>query len=223
MDQQLLDIFVGTPKTYGVADAADPFDRLWTTAFYKEPLPGPLRLGKLGLDGDKPADTRYHGGEQQAALMYCIDRYPAWRNEFGLRDLNAPCFGENFSVRGLDEDSVCIGDVFRIGSARSGATVQVSQPRQPCSKLAKRNRLKDLVDRVIETGWSGWYLRVLEEGDVRAGDRIERIEHPYPQWTVKRVSAIRNGLHSRREEAAELSRCEALSPEWRQKLGGALG
>jgi len=211
---QLLNIFIGKPKTYGVEGAPDPFNRKWRTAIFKQPVLGKVHLSRLGLEGDGVADTRYHGGEQQAVLAYSADRYPRWRSEFNHPDFAPCCFGENFSVAGQDEDTVCIGDTFRIGAA----IVQVSQPRQPCSNLAKRNRHKDLVLEVIQTGWSGWYLRVLQEGPVAAGDEIERTDHPYPQWTVSRVGKIRNFRKDRSEEARELARCESLSPEWRELL-----
>jgi MOSC domain-containing protein YiiM len=207
----LINIFVGLPKTYGSENATDPLERPWRTAIFKQPVLGKVHLGKLGLEGDGVANTHYHGGEQQAVLAYSADRFPRWQKEFNHPGFAPGCFGENLSVTGQDEDSVCIGDTFRIG----GAIVQVSQPRQPCGTLARRNRHKALVEEVIQTGWSGWYLRVLQEGAVRADDPIELLEHPYPQWNVALVGRIRNFLKDHREEARELSNCPLLSPEWR--------
>ena len=211
---QLLAIFVGKPKSYGTEGAENPFDRKWRTAFYKQPVLGKVHLGKLGLEGDGVADTRFHGGEHQAVLAYSADRYPRWRNEFDHPHFSPCCFGENFSVSGQDEDTVCVGDTYQIGEA----IVQVSQPRQPCSNLAKRNRHKPLVEEVLQTGWSGWYLRVLQEGAVAPGDEINFLERPYPQWPVALVGKIRNFRKEHLDQARELAKCEALSPEWRGLL-----
>jgi MOSC domain-containing protein YiiM len=127
-------------------------------------------------------------------------------------DLPYGAFGENFTVRGVTEADVCIGDVFAVG----GVLVQVSQPRQPCWKLARRWRVKDLAARVQATGRTGWYFRVLEEGEVTPGLRLVLRERPWPQWTVARANEI---MHERRDDrAAALAACPSLSANWRETL-----
>ena len=204
---RLASIQVGLPRTYGVAGAADPMDRPWTTAFFKEPVDGPVWLGRLNLEGDRQADPRYHGGPDKAVMAYAAAHYPLWRAEVGTAEMGPGGFGENFTVEGADEASVCIGDVYAIGDAR----VQVSQPRAPCWKVARRWRVKDLSARVQRTGRTGWYLRVLEEGRVAPGDALELLERPHPEWSVARANAALYGKPSNVAEMLELSRVDALS------------
>lgn len=210
----LQSILVGLPKTYGSDKATDPLEKTWRTAIFKQPVTGKVRLNKLGLEGDGVGNTKYHGGEQQAVLAYSADHFPRWQSEFNHPDFAPGCFGENFSVTGQDEETVCIGDTFKIGEA----IVQVSQPRQPCGTLARRNRHKALVEEVLQTGWSGWYLRVLQEGFVCAGDRVDLIEHPYPRWTIALVAKVRHYIKDHRAGAQDLAECPLLSPEWRSHM-----
>ena len=125
-----------------------------------------------------------HGGPEKAMLAYCADHYPLWNAELGRDDLGDGSFGENLSISGMDERSVAIGDVYRIGSA----VVQVSQPRQPCWKLARRCRLPTMPAKAIATGRLGWYFRVLEPGEITAGDRVDPRERPSPEWTISRIN-----------------------------------
>ena len=176
----LVSIQVGRPKNHGIKNAPDPMDRVWRTGFYKEPVLGPVWLGKTNLDGDGQADRRFHGGPNQAVLAYSADHYPLWREELEIPDMTFGAFGENFSIAGLTEKTVCIGDIYAIGETR----MQITKPRQPCWKLARRWRGPDLVERVLATGRSGWYLRVLAEGIVEAGMRVVLLEQPYPEQTI---------------------------------------
>lgn len=210
----LLAIHVGTPRTYGRPDAEDPMDREWTTSFFKEPVNGPVWVHTARVEGDQPANREAHGGPEQAALIYSADHYVDWRDELGIADFGYGAFGENFTIGGLDEESVCIGDVFVVGDTR----LQVSKPRAPCWKIDRRWRRDDLTRRVGETGRTGWYVRVLAEGAVAPGQEVSLAERPCPAWTVARVSDVMGRRRSRVNEAAELARCELLSPDWRAKL-----
>ena len=210
----LLAIHVGTPKTYGRPDAEDPMDREWTTSFFKEPVEGPVWVYRTCVEGDQPANSDAHGGPEQAALVYAASHYASWRSELGMPDMGHGAFGENFSVSGLTEDTICIGDVLAVGEAR----IQVSKPRAPCWKINRRWRREDLVRRVQETGRTGWYVRVLEEGAVEPGQAVRLEARHCPEWTVSRVSRLMGDRRSRPDEAAALSRCEYLSPDWRAKL-----
>jgi MOSC domain-containing protein YiiM len=218
-------IQVGQPRTYGSeppGDApADPFGRPWSTGFYKQPVAGPVRLGATNLDGDGQADRENHGGPDKAVCVYSADHYPYWRETLGL-DLPLGAFGENFTVEGLTEADVCIGDVWSVSGAASEAVqpdavrVQVSQPRQPCWKLARRWRLKTLTAQVVENGRTGWYFRVLTEGTVAPGMALALVERPCPEWTVARANGAMYRDKHNRDAAKQLAYLPQLSASWRE-------
>jgi MOSC domain-containing protein YiiM len=135
------------------------------TAIFKSPVEGPVRVTRLGLDGDAQADARHHGGPEMALLAYSATHYPHWRAFLG-RDLERGQFGENLTVSRLEEREVRIGDLFRCGTAIVG----VSKPRSPCFKVGVRVGNPALVDAYLDSGRWGIYLRVVEEGVVAAGD-----------------------------------------------------
>lgn len=205
---------VGLPRALGVAGSADPMDRPWTSGFFKGPVAGPVRVTTTGLVGDGQADLVNHGGAEKAVLAYSARHYESWRAELNLPEMPFGAFGENLSVAGLTEDDVCIGDVWGCG----GVTLEVSQPRQPCWKLVRRWRVKDLPARVVETGRSGWYLRVLREGELQAGDPLVLHSRPNPDWTVRRAHRV---MHSRKHdpnESAAMLAAAGLSLSWQQGL-----
>lgn len=177
------------------------------TGFWKSEVTGPVMLRRTNLDGDGQADLRVHGGEHQAVLCYSADHYPAWRDELGI-DMPRGAFGENFTVEGQTEWDVCIGDIYEIGEA----TVQVSSPRGPCFKVSFRWNLPDLTARVEKTGRHGWYLRVLTEGLVEAGQRLTLQDRPNPLWTVRRASDVYRGRAGDRASALKLAQIPGLMP-----------
>ena len=203
---RLIEIRTGKPASLG--------DGTLVSAINKTPRSGPVALRRLGLDGDEQADRRFHGGPDKAVLHYAADNYDAWRAEQPAQpELFAPgAFGENFVSRELNETNVCLGDVFRIGAAE----VEVSQPRQPCFKLNHRFHQGDMARRVQTTGRTGWYYRVLTEGDVAAGDVITLIERPFPDWTLRRVQ---QHLYVKTQDATAietLAKLPALSESMRK-------
>lgn len=140
----LVSIQVGKPEHREPVEG-DTSTKPWTTAFYKQPVDGPVQVAGAGLEGDGQADLRHHGGPDKAVCVYSAEHFAYWRDDLGFgEEFGGGAFGENFTVAGLDESSVCIGDVWRIGNVE----LQVTQPRQPCWKLARRWRLKDLTARV---------------------------------------------------------------------------
>jgi MOSC domain-containing protein YiiM len=145
--------------------------------------------------------------------MYAAAHYPRWRRELD-REIGPGDFGENLTVDGLDEDTVCVGDVYQVGPAR----LQVSHPRQPCATLARRHQIADMIAIVRANGRSGWYLRVLVEGWLEAGHPIQRLERPNPEWTVRRAARAMLTRERNRVEATALARCRGLSDEWRERL-----
>jgi MOSC domain-containing protein YiiM len=209
---RLLEVRTGRVRLHGQEGAADPLLRPWRSAIAKEPAQGPRRLGVLGLEGDEVADARHHGGPDQAVLGYAAAHYPRWREE-GFEA--APgAFGENLLFEGLADADVCIGDSFALGSAR----LQVSHPRQPCGTLAKRFGRGDVVARVWETARGGWYFRVLEEGEVEAGQALRLLARPNPGWTVARVLRAYWRAADEPEEARAAAAVPLLTAHWPAKL-----
>ncbi|MBE9168757.1 MOSC domain-containing protein [Pleurocapsales cyanobacterium LEGE 06147] len=205
----ILSIQIGLPKQLGVEGATDPMDRPWTTGFFKEPITGTIHLGKTNLVGDGQADLVLHGGPEKAVLAYAASHYPHWQQELDLPNFSYGAFGENFTVSGQTEADVCIGDIFAVSEAQ----IQVSQPREPCWKLARRWRIKDLPKRAIDTGRLGWYFRVLSEGLVERGQPLLLVERPLPQWSIARVN---HAFYHRKGRCAQLAACPLLSSSWRQ-------
>jgi MOSC domain-containing protein YiiM len=150
----------------------------------KNPVPRAV-LRFTNFDGDRQADRVNHGGLEKAVCVYPFDHYPYWNRRLG-RDLQPGAFSENLTVSGAIEAEVCVGDVFRIGEA----TVQVSQPRMPCAKLAGKNASKLLPKLLADTGYTGFYMRVLSEGSVKAGDGFDLIRAHPERITIADVNAI---------------------------------
>ena len=155
MTPTIVSIQVGLPSMHGIEGAADPMDQPWHSGFFKETVSGHVHVGKLNLDGDGQADLKNHGGPDKAILCYSADHYPHWKNLLNLTVFPYGAFGENLTIAGLDEQTIFIGDVWRVGDVQ----IQVSQPRQPCWKLAYRWKMPELPEWVIENGKSGWYVR----------------------------------------------------------------
>ncbi|MHB8576232.1 MAG: MOSC domain-containing protein [Dehalococcoidia bacterium] len=209
---RLVSIQVAAPRRIEPAEAPNPAGEAWTTGFFKQPVSGAVWLGQTNVAGDGQGDRKNHGGPDKAVLAYAAAHYPHWRGELALPDLPYGAFAENFTVDGLDEGTVCIGDRFAIG----GALLQVSQPRQPCWKIAARWQLPDLTARVEASGRTGWYLRVLCEGSVAAGADVLLLERPNPAWTIVRATSVmRRRGHA---DTAELAACPGLSDAWQTGL-----
>lgn len=181
----------------------------------KHSVVGPVRLDALGLAGDEQGDLNVHGGPDKAVHVYAWEHYVSWRSELPgssvLRTGAAGAFGENFSVDGMNEWSVCIADRWQIGNA----IVEVSQGRQPCWKLNHRFGADDTALRVQQTLRSGWYLRVVQPGTVAAGDAIQLVGRSHPDWSVARLLAL---IRDRSCEVAALQEALALplTPSWRR-------
>ena len=177
-------VLIGRPREFPADSGFGRWGRPWRTSIYREPICNPVSVGPLGLEGDQVADPRYHGGPDKALLAYSAEHYPVWRERLGLEAMGPGGFGENLTVRCLDESAVRRGDVWGVGTA----VLQVSQPRPPCWKLARRWKLKELPRLVQQTGWGGWYLRVLQEGQVGPGDWIQLIERDPAAPTILEVA-----------------------------------
>jgi MOSC domain-containing protein YiiM len=176
----VLELRVGRVTTIGDAGREEP------SAIAKGRAAGRLPLGREGFTGDTVADRRHHGGPDKAVCVYPASRYEGWLARYGAQ-LPRPAFGENLLVGGCDESETQVGDVFALGSA----LVQVSQPRVPCHKPAAFTGERRLTLDLRATGWTGWYLRVLREGEVGEGDAAELVERLPGAWSVLRLNEAR--------------------------------
>jgi MOSC domain-containing protein YiiM len=184
-----------------------------TTGICKRPVSVPLRLRKLGFDGDGVADTKNHGGPDKAVCVYSFDHYPFWEKILGIK-LPAAAFGENLSVSNLKEDDVCIGDIYLLGTA----TVQISQPRQPCRTLAARYGRNDLVKLVVNSGYSGFYFGVMQEGVVKVGNPLILEEKDPQKISVAFANRIYHHDRRNREGIESVLAVPALSESWQRSL-----
>lgn len=208
-----------SPATVVSVNVGRPREVTWkgktvTTGIFKAPIAGRVRLRRLNLDGDGQADLTVHGGADMADYAYPREHYAFWRDELPGLDLPWGAFGENLTTAGLGEDSVCIGDRYRIGSAE----VRVTQPRVPCFKLGIRHGRDDIVKRFLWSGRSGFYLAVTREGEVRTDDRIERLEQGHPALSVAAVARLhreRPADAASRELMALAAECGMLAETWR--------
>ncbi|MGQ0600690.1 MAG: MOSC domain-containing protein [Anaerolineales bacterium] len=175
---QVVSINLGRPQT------CTYFGREVETGGHKQPVAEAF-LRQTGFDGDGQADLKNHGGPDKAVCVYVFDHYPFWEQWLG-QTLAPGAFSENLTLSGAPETEVCIGDVWQVGAAR----LQVCQPRMPCSKLAGRRDSKALPAEIHTTGYSGYYLRVLQEGMVRAGDTIEVIARDPASVTVQFINEL---------------------------------
>jgi MOSC domain-containing protein YiiM len=153
-----------------------------TTSIFKESVAGPIRVQRLGLDGDKQADLTVHGGPEKAVYAYPSEHYEYWRAEL-RRSLPWGMFGENLTTQGVLEDEVRLEDEFRIGTA----TVKVTQPRFPCYKLGIKFGTMEMVHRFHASGRSGFYLAVLKQGEIEAGDKIELVRQNISYPTISEI------------------------------------
>ena len=214
MTARLLSMQIGKIQQLGRPDATDPHDRPWTTAFFKTPVMGPCEVNREGLAGDESADREHHGTLEKAVLFYAAEHYPRWQAEYNLPEMPFGGFGENFTVSELDESNVCIGDSWSLGET----VLQVSQPRQPCWKLARRWSMKELPALVNKHHRSGWYCRVVQTGLVNVQQEVKLLARPNPDWSIARASDV---MYQAKHDAA-LSHALAALPElaesWREEL-----
>ena len=202
---KLLSVNVSLPKEI------DHRGKTVTTGIFKEPVDGRVMLRGLNLDGDGQADLIGHGGKFRAVYVYSYDNYAYWKRELGRTDFTFGQFGENFTVEGMLDDAVHVGDIFRVG----GALVEVTQPRVPCFKLAIRMGLEGFQNLLLSSNRIGFYLRVLEEGEVGAGDVIEPVKTDPRRMTVGKVNNLLYFDLGNLEDSRKALRIKALSPGWR--------
>lgn len=180
-------------------------------------MKGRIALRKLNLDGDRQSDLSVHGGEHKAVYCYPIEHYDYWRAELPGRSLPTGVFGENFTIEGLTEDTVNIGDQFAVGSAE----IVVSQPRLPCYKLGIRFESDDMVKKFLASRRTGFYLAVTREGEVGAGDEIARLSHDPESISVATITRLYVAKQYDAEDLRQVQRASELSAlpdSWKQYL-----
>ena len=184
------------------------------TGIFKEPVNRRVQVKTLNIDGDGQADLIGHGGEIRAVLVYSFENHAYWATELHRADLSFGQFGENFTVEGMLDDEIHVGDRFRIGTA----VFEVTQPRVPCYKLAIKMETEGFYNQLLRHGRPGFYFRVLEEGEIGAGDAIERISvHPV-EMTVRQMSNLLYFEKDDLDGARNALRIQALSPGWRHSF-----
>jgi ferredoxin-NADP reductase/MOSC domain-containing protein YiiM/ferredoxin len=188
------------------------------TGVFKEPVSGHRRVGKLNIEGDGQGDRAGHGGEQRAVFVYQIESYRYWERELGRNDFVYGQFGENFTVEGLGDDEVCIGDRYQIGTA----TFEVTQPRVTCYRVGIRMNDPRIPALLVSHHRPGFYFRVLEEGEVRAGDQIIKVASGPEQMPVAEADALLYLPGHSRQQLLRALRIPALSPGWQTSFQALL-
>ncbi len=209
---KLVSINVGLPR------AVEWHGERVRTGIFKEPVAGRVAVGRLNLAGDRQADPEVHGGDSKAIYAYANEHYAYWREQLPGVALTWGMFGENFTTDGLLEDEVAIGDRFRIGTAE----VEVTQPRLPCFKLGVKFGRDDMSKLFLASGRTGFYLRVVREGEAGAGDAIEPLHGEVNRITVAEITHLylrRDNGRAKLEQAAQLA---ALPEGWKRHFRNQL-
>jgi MOSC domain-containing protein YiiM len=206
--ERLLSINVGLPR-----------DVAWRgetvhTAIWKQPVQGRIRVRRLNVEGDGQGDLAGHGGEHRAVMVYQMDAYRYWEAQLGRNDFSYGQFGENFTVDGLPDDEVCIGDRYRIGNA----LFEVTQPRVTCYRVGIRMAEPAMAALLVSHHRPGFYFRVLEEGEVGAGDEIVKVADGPERITVADIDALLYLPNPSREQLERSLRVPALSQGWKTSL-----
>lgn len=184
------------------------------TAIFKEPVAGAVAIRKLNLTGDQQADLTVHGGSEKAVYAYPMEHYEYWRKQLSDVSLSWGAFGENLTIEGLTEHTVCIGDVLRIGSA----VLQVTQPRMPCYKLALRFNRDDIIKRFLVSGRSGFYFSVIEPGDVGARSKVEILDRDSNNVTVNDILRLYLGQTRDPQLLQRAINVSSLPENWKAQL-----
>lgn len=209
---RLLSVNVGLPQ------AMEWEGRAFESGIGKAPVVGRIAARGINLDGDGQSDRVNHGGPLKALYAYPFEHYPFWKELLGT-DLPMGALGENLTVEGLDETSVCSGDRFRIGTAEFVATI----PREPCFKLAALRGTNAVVKAMLDTGFSGWYLAIVREGEIGAGDAITPLERDPRRVRIADLTPLLTGTPTDLLAMERAMNLETITPYWRAKVARRLG
>src|SRR5215471_11992315 len=209
---RLLSVNVGLPRDI------EWKGRTVHTGIWKVPVRGRCGVGRLNLEGDGQGDLAGHGGEQRAVFVYQIESYRYWQQQLKRTDFVYGQFGENLTIEGMPDNAVCIGDRYRIGSA----LFEVTQPRVTCYRVGIRMSEPRMPSLLTSSGRPGFYFRVLREGEVGAGDEIEKVGEAEERMTVTEINALLYSPNHPRDRLQHALRIEALSPGWRSSFEALL-
>jgi ferredoxin-NADP reductase/MOSC domain-containing protein YiiM len=209
---RLLSVNIGLPRDIAWKG------RTVHTAVWKDPVCGRCRVGRLNLEGDGQGDLAGHGGEHRAVFVYQIESYRYWQDNLKRTGFVHGQFGENFTIEGLPDDVVCIGDRYQIGSA----LFEVTQPRVTCYRIGIRMNEPQMPALLTSSGRLGFYFRVLQEGEVCTGDEIMKVGEAEERMTVAEINALLYSPHHPRDRLERALRIEALSPGWRSSFEALL-
>lgn len=211
-------IMTGKVKRMGTPDARAPMEREWESGIFKNIMDGPQWIGNEGFSTDEIADKKAHGGPEKAVFAYPSKHYRYWREDMNITEMGVGAMGENLSLEKADETTICIGDTYRFGDS----IIQVSQPRRPCWKPARRFRVMDLALKIQNSGRTGWYFRVLREGYAEGDREMELIERPYPEWTIAAANEVMYVKKRDLDLVEQLASLELLAPNWKKSLNKRL-
>ncbi|HTH54244.1 MAG TPA: MOSC and FAD-binding oxidoreductase domain-containing protein [Edaphobacter sp.] len=209
---RLLSVNVGLPRDI------EWKGRTVHTGVWKNPTPGRRRVTRLNLDGDGQGDLAGHGGEHRAVFVYQIESYRYWQDQLKRTTFDYGQFGENFTIEGLPDDAVCIGDRYRIGSA----LFEITQPRVTCYRVGIRMNEPRMAALLTSSGRPGFYFRVLQEGEVGPGDEIVKVGEAQERMTVAEINALLYSPHHPHDQLERALRIEALPPGWRSSFEALL-
>lgn len=197
---RVLSVQVGQPQT-----RTRPDGKTWRSAIGKTPVAGAVFLGRENVAGDRQSNRKYHGGADKAVCVYSSEHYDRWRDELSRPDQAFGSFGENLTTAGLLETEVYLGDVYTFAS---GAAIQVCQGRVPCANVAHYWDAPELPARMRETGFTGFYCRVLTEGVIESGDALTLADRVFPEWTIARAN---RAYYGRRSDAVTAERVALIA------------
>lgn len=198
---------------------AQPTKFLWNgkeiiTGIYKKPTDVPIYLGKEDVRGDEVSDRKVHGGEFKACYLFSANQYPYWQNLYPNLEWNFGMLGENLTVENLDEKQLFIGDIYKLGNA----LVQITQPREPCFKFAHKFKNEAVLQQFITHGYSGTYVRVLEEGHVKTGDEFKLVEHKKDSISIFQFFELLYAKNKNKTHIRLILNNEALPKSKRERL-----
>lgn len=185
-----------------------------TTGIYKKPTDVPIFLGKEDVRGDEVSDRRVHGGEFKACYLFSANNYPYWRNLYPNLDWTYGMLGENLTIEDLDEKQLFIGDIYKLGNA----LVQITQPREPCFKFAYKFGSEAVLQQFIDHGYSGTYVRVLEEGEVKTGDNFKLVEPAKDSITTFQFFELLYAKEKNKNHISLIINNEAIPKRTRKRL-----
>lgn len=211
---KILSVQIGKVVTSGDENSSEFLSKEYTTASIKNPILGKVEVTKLSIIGDSVADTIHHGGVHKAVFANSINNYNHWKDFLNKEELPFGALGENLTFDTIDESNVCIGDIHKIGSV----TMQVSQPRQPCWKISRRWEHNDFMKEIYNSGKTGWYYRVLEEGSFQSNDKVELISQLETKITILKANETLRDVSSNIKIAKQLLEIDCLAPAWLKSL-----